>query len=97
MKKHTINFQKKFDSNGYVYDQTVNISQTELLAINEHITSLESNEDFLDTLACEKRSFVTPLIVINEKIAFTTHTVRNIIADFLNITLKNRNTCFVIN
>jgi hypothetical protein len=97
MKKHTINFQKKFDSNGYVYDQTVNISQTELLAINEHITALENNEDFLDTLACEKRSFVTPLIVINEKIAFTTHTVRNIIADFLNITLKNRNTCFVIN
>ena len=97
MTKYTINFHKKFDSNGYVYDQTVNISQTELLAINEHITALENNEDFLDTLACEKRSFVTPLIVINEKIAFTTHTVRNIISDFLNITLKNRNTCFVIN
>jgi hypothetical protein len=96
MQNRKINYHKKTDENGYVYTQTINITKNEFDKINQHIISLSNNDEFLDSLACEKRSYVVPLILINDIIAFSSHTVRNIVANFLNITIKDRNTCFIV-
>jgi len=93
MKKRVINYIKKWDDKGYVYDQTVKITSKEFTDINEYI--LELPDSFIEALSCEKRSYAVPLISINN-ICFTSHTLRNIVSDFLKIEIKDRNTIFEI-
>ena len=97
MIKRKINYRKCWDSLGYTYNQTVSITKKEFDNINSHINSLlnKENTDFWNSLSCEKHSFVQPLISTNG-LCFTTHTVRNIVSDFLQLDIKDRNTIFKI-
>ena len=95
MSKHIINYHKKWDTTGCVYDQTVNISLKEFKSIQKHISKLKNDDTFLESLACEKVCFVQ-ILELEKGMAYTTHTVRNIISKFLKLDLKDRNTCFKV-
>lgn len=101
MTKRKINYFKKWDSKGTVYDQSVNITEKELSRIqSKHLTEFIKNGKDKDNKidysyklylkspnSCER---------INS-VVFTNHTQRNFFAKILKINLKDRNTCFIIN
>ena len=100
MTKHTINYFKKWDSEGYCYTQTVNITEKELSKVqSKHLTQFVINGkdknnkiDYYYKLYlgspnnCERK----------DNIVFTNHTQRDFFAKMLGLKLKDRNTCFAI-
>jgi len=93
--KRKINYFKRWNENGYLYDQTVNISKQELKDINKHLEDYSTEE--LEKISVALRRFVKPVYIEKDMIVFTSLVVRDIIAKFLNLELKNRNTCFKVN
>ena len=99
MKK--INYIKRWDSKGYVYDQAVNITKKEFIKIQSaHSKQFNKNNKDIKN----KRNYFYKLYLGSpdscerlNNVVFTNRTQRDFFAHILKIELKDRNTCFIIN
>ena len=105
-KKYTINYRKKWDSKGTVYDQAVNITENELQRLRDaHLSErilldIEIKKNGYDNVDYYYQLYLGNAYNCERlgNVVFTNHTQRDFFNRFLRIpNLKNRNTCFIIN
>ena len=99
--KRKINYQKKWDKDGYCYTQGINITEKELEKIQyTHLLEYWKNElDKENKIDYDYKLFLGSPNDCERKdsVVFTNHTQRDFFAKVLKIKLKDRNTCFIIN
>lgn len=94
-----ISYQKRWDKEGTVYDQTISITANELThlenaVISEISLNLPRKKEYVFTSGYEM--FLKPLKIVNDKIIFLNHTQARFLNLFMKLQLKDRNTCLII-
>lgn len=86
-----VSYQKKFDYQGFLYNQTVTFSKDEIsiASINESIENELEHNAILNN-----RCFLKPIL---KGVNYTTLTQKNFVENLLNLKLKDRNTIFIFN
>ena len=94
-----ISYQKRWNKEGIVYDQTISITEHELTHLENAVISkislnLPRKKEYVFTNGYEM--FLKPLKIVNDKIIFLNNTQSRFLNLFMKLRLKDRNTCLII-